>query len=470
MARVFGTHEDEIMPIGLQKRGSTYWLRRRVPKDLIEAYGKAEVTKSLGTKDLSEAKRRLIDELYLLEREFDGIRVKLVPPESLPSERAQPTSGSRLARLRGGRSRGPSLIKTILDAGDNLNIELERRGRLPAQPPEVLPAGSAETTTWNQLAERWATERKPIAKTRQAHAAIAREFSLKLHRDAVEVTSRADVLRYKDWLVGRGISPSNLRTKLSRLKTLANYAYSNDLLSTKIVDGIRVVQPKTKPRLPFDDSTLDKLFSGPVHREGERPVQGRGHASYWLPLIAVFTGARQEEIAGLLIEDLVQLTYKDASGADCQWPFFRFISHEDRKRRLKNAGSERDVPVHPELIRLGLLRYADRLKLEGHAELFPRLNAHASGKRAHKWGQWFGGYLRNECGVTDKRVVYHSFRHSLKDACRECDLSEELQRAIMGHAARDVAGSYGSGFSRRRIIEGMAQIKVPGMPTLDPQF
>lgn len=168
--------------------------------------------------------------------------------------------------------------------------------------------------------------------------------------------------------------------------------------------------------------------------------------------------------------DLIELGYQDEAGADQKARFFRFSPDPERLRALKNDDSERIVPVHPELIRLGLLRYAQSVEAKGLAQLFPRLTAHASGKRAHKWGQWFGRYLRNCCDVPDKRTVFHSLRHSLKDAGRESGVSEELQRAIMGHSQQGVAGSYGLGFTRRRIIEAMGQIRIPGLPVLEPQY
>src|SRR5690606_13158088 len=150
--------------------------------------------------------------------------------------------------------------------------------------------------------------------------------------------------------------------------------------------------------------------------------------------------------------------------------FFKFRPDAERNRSLKNLVSERTVPVHPELVRLGVIRYAMALPKDGEGQLFPLLSPHSSGKRGHKWGQWFGTYLRETCGVTDRRIVFHSFRHSLKDAGRESGVPEELQRAIMGHSPKDVAGGYGLGFSRRRIVEGMSLIKVPGLPRLTPQY
>jgi integrase len=69
-------------------------------------------------------------------------------------------------------------------------------------------------------------------------------------------------------------------------------------------------------------------------------------ALYWIPLIASYSLARREEICGLMITDVV---------------FDEAIPHFDirpnRYRRLKNPQSKRKIPIHPELLRLGLHDY-----------------------------------------------------------------------------------------------------------------
>jgi hypothetical protein len=47
-----------------------YWIRKRVPADLVPVVGKAEVTRSLGTKDPVEAKRRHRDALAEIEAQW----------------------------------------------------------------------------------------------------------------------------------------------------------------------------------------------------------------------------------------------------------------------------------------------------------------------------------------------------------------------------------------------------------------
>ena len=56
----------------------------------------------------------------------------------------------------------------------------------------------------------------------------------------------------------------------------------------------------------FEAADLKAIFNTAVYRSGSRPMGGGGEAAFWLPLIALFTGARQSELAQLRIEDLRQ--------------------------------------------------------------------------------------------------------------------------------------------------------------------
>jgi integrase len=88
--------------------------------------------------------------------------------------------------------------------------------------------------------------------------------------------------------------------------------------------------------------------------------------------IALFTGARREEIASLKssnirpIDDVLSIEIEEG----------------------KNANARRMVPIHPKLIELGFLEYAKSIKNQGFAFLFPHLVDSANGK-----GKKVGSFL-----------------------------------------------------------------------------
>lgn len=62
------------MPSPIKDRNGTYYLVRRVPRDLIDFVGKAVVKQSLGTKNPAEAKQRCIEALAALDTQWAGLR------------------------------------------------------------------------------------------------------------------------------------------------------------------------------------------------------------------------------------------------------------------------------------------------------------------------------------------------------------------------------------------------------------
>ena len=55
-------------------RTGVYWFRRRVPTDLVERVGRKEVTRSLGTRDATEAKQRYAEVLSEYEVQWTNLR------------------------------------------------------------------------------------------------------------------------------------------------------------------------------------------------------------------------------------------------------------------------------------------------------------------------------------------------------------------------------------------------------------
>jgi integrase len=123
---------------------------------------------------------------------------------------------------------------------------------------------------------------------------------------------------------------------------------------------------------------------------------------------------------------------------------FVFKADSDAGKRLKTRASARTVPVHPRLIELGLLRYVAGVSRSGGAQawLFPEIAPSAPSK-LKAWTKWFHRYMRAN-GVPDQRKVFHSFRHTFKDALRSARTPEDLNDALTGHSNPTVGRGYGA--------------------------
>jgi integrase len=61
----------------------------------------------------------------------------------------------------------------------------------------------------------------------------------------------------------------------------------------------------------------------------------------------------------------------------------------------------------------------------GTDRFFPAIKAGRMGVLTGNWSKWWGRYMRNVIGIKDRRKVFHSFRHTFKDACREAGLGRK---------------------------------------------
>ena len=407
----------------LTRRQATYYFRRVIPAELQQNFGgKREWVYSLGTKDRAAAKRQAQDETVRTNRLIDEALGKPAPAPAEPA----PMRGPAVSAPKTGFKLDPAIV------------------------------------------DLWAAERKVSDKGRDTHRAVARWFHDRIGQKTVDQITRQDVLAFKSKLVEEGQTPANIKMKLSRLRTLLQWAADNGQARSNPAEGVSIkdAEAAKNKRRSFDLASLNAIFGSPVYTSGERPTQGRGEAAYWLPLLALFTGARMEELGQLRPGDVVCLPFPDTDGREQAAWFIKITTDKADGLRLKNAASERLVPVHPELERLGFVRHALAMKAQRRARIFHELRPGAYGRLTAKWGEWFSSYRRDVCGVTDRRMVFHSFRHTFKDYARHAGIAEGVQRQIMGHSGEDVADEYGSGHSLYRLAEGMKLYRVPGLSAL----
>jgi integrase len=215
-------------------------------------------------------------------------------------------------------------------------------------------------------------------------------------------------------------------------------------------------------REPWDIGELRTLFSSAIYTKLARPAGGRGEAAYWLPLLGLYTGARQGELAPLTVASVAK---DEATGVST----IAIVEDEARGVRLKTASSRRIVPIHPELHRLGFLQLVEACRQDrgSGAALFPLLKPGPRGGYAEGWSKWFGRYIRN-IGISNKARVFHSFRHSFKDALRAAGVGEDVNDAITGHSGGGVGRSYGAKdvvrrFGLRQLSDAVAKAEYPGL-------
>jgi len=197
--------------------------------------------------------------------------------------------------------------------------------------------------------------------------------------------------------------------------------------------------PEVKPnRQPWEPDELSPLFRSPVFTKRLRPAGGKGEAAFWLPLLALYSGARLSELAPLAVGDIKIDT---ASGVR----FMTVIEDATVGRTVKTDTSIRAVPLHSDLLRIGFMDFVEHARARGGSSgrLFPEIERGPKGTFGEVWSKWFGRYKRS-LGINNENSVFHSFRHGFKDALRAAQVSEDINDALTGHAGGNrVARGYG---------------------------
>jgi integrase len=241
----------------------------------------------------------------------------------------------------------------------------------------------------------------------------------------------------------RRMSPRTQEVRMSSMSTLWKTAIKEGAIAGDLPNpfvGRAFPEPtrRRKAAKGFSAAELTAYFSLPPFQDGVRPVRGRGEAIFWLPLIALFTGARPEEVAQLLVSDI------HMREADGRW-VIRFtdegthpVKGPQTLKTARHGSGERTFPVPRALKDLGLLDYLAHFTGRGEMALFPLLRL--KGRRGDlypSFGGWFADYVYDH-GVLPRsaeRQPVREFRHTWTTAARASGIARDAREYLQGRKA-----------------------------------
>lgn len=236
-----------------------------------------------------------------------------------------------------------------------------------------------------------------------------------------------------------------------QINSLLNWADKEEILPKNPAKGLTPPRARAgATRRQFEVDDLIHLFRSGLYTEHERSEPKGG--TYWLPLIALFSGMRSGEIAALTVRDVA-----DVQGVKC----FRLRNVD----ALKTSYSARDVPLHPELQRLGLLAYVEERRRSGEEELFPDIRPNGKKDRSSEFSRTFRKVL-TAAGLTDPSLTMHSFRHSFAHALVSLQVPLPVAEALQGWGTgkpRNMFAHYGGRPPISQLAETVARVSYPGL-------
>ena len=373
----------------------------------------------------------------------------------------------------------------FLAAFQEANAVVARRLNGEAVPSPELPEPKLEATrgprrsgkgkglTLRDALPIWRNVQKPNENTFKEYERSVRDFEQVCGNMAIVDIRRSDATKFRDTLQKlphnrhlRGdlarmtvakqikwreanpdcktLAPGTINKLLGGLATICETMRDDGKIEADVWENpfrVRKVADASEGRLPYDADDLKTIFTSSIYTKGERPKAGGGEAAYWLPLLAMLHGTREEELAQLLLSDI--------RCEDGIW-FYEVLaddgSGKEPRKRVKVAGKRLRIPIHAEAIACGFLTFvASRKETAGPgARLFADLKADSRGKVSGNWSKWWGRWARKELKIKDRRKVFHSFRHGWKDAARAAGLDEAVSDAITGHSGGGVGRRYGT--------------------------
>ncbi|WP_036289979.1 site-specific integrase [Methylosinus sp. PW1] len=264
---------------------------------------------------------------------------------------------------------------------------------------------------------------------------------------------------------------------LRTLTDILDLAVKKRLIPSNPAEGLAplrrdAIAPENK-KLPFEPAQLIEFFNCDYYRRcaesGPIPYKhDKTGWRFWLPLIDLFTGARPNEICQLELRDIRQ-TDKGA------WYFDIVVAsddddEEDRQsratgaKRLKTATSRRKIPIHPQLIRIGLLQYVEEQREAGATRLFSALKADEAGYFSSYPLKRFRETFLPKAIKLKPRQSFYSFRHTFRDALRAIEAPPDTLLALgawsQGTLTSDNYGTRSNPDIQKAYID---QIAFPGL-------
>ncbi len=507
------------MPYLQKNARGTFRVRREIPEAARYAFdGKTWFIKSLGTKDAKQADERAIAVLAEFQEKVDrAVRGEVFwvshdtghyeraffqwhgdeqafydTPHRFESRQDFVNSVTEFVHENGLAIRGRDLADFVqYIEGSSPGIFPPDNHVQPASGPrQSRRAASAPRTSLSELRDRLITYKSYAART-ENDVKYAFNFLIELVGDIpVNHVTGEQIREFRDALLaypvkGRTadvrrltirqvikqkwehtLSPVTVRKLIGFMNQGFELAVSEGWTVSNPVAGIKV--PTRTPssirteRTEFRPGHLTILFSSPLFtgcKSASRvrepgSVQVRDHR-FWLPWLGLFTGAR--------LGELVQLETTNVKCDSGVW-FIEITTVLDQRdlqqeKHVKTEGSRRVIPLHARVIELG---FPDHVEKRGSGWVFP--NDGGPDHLAREYSKRFGAYL-DDIGLVDRALVFHSFRHNFKTACRMANIPAEIHDELTGHAPQNVGGIYGE---RKRLMtylnELVDRIQYEGLP------
>jgi integrase len=330
--------------------------------------------------------------------------------------------------------------------------------RQPGRPLDLIPGGSARLTT-GPRGEEYLVQNLPVDPAPPIRPAVLAEYPEAIRRwaqqQSIDSKGEADmttkmgrlaehsdytdigritadhIIAFKQALFDGQIdprikSPKTVENYMKGIRTLFRFAKGQRMITVDPFvgeDGITFTA-KRNPKTTRLDFRPEQRWAILQHaRQCDDPV------IKWISIVLLYSGMRLAEIAEASTRDIWQVNGIPVLHIDHE--------HRAENETLKNDDSQRMVPLHPSVVKLGFLEYvAMVIEKYGHGPLFPMLDGKRSDQASSRIRRWF----RDVVGIKDtRRAPTHSHRHTAETLMMEEGVRPDVAKRITGHLPEDIA-------------------------------
>lgn len=443
-------------------RYGIYQFRANVPAAIRSIVGKREIWRSLRTSNKAEAQKAeklvsfQIEQLFLKIRELtqkqqtqSDVVVDILGDFGYKQKRAN--NQLNHSEIMGNFS---DIKHLFVDAtagtikAEGVSVTSPEDAALLESLVGMLRSGKAKEAdsvtpkAMPDLLESYISEKlKAKAWTEKTEAENRAQLNLFFEFKKDRPLSMALASEYKTHVMSVKDSPTTINKYLIAINGFSKWLFRNGHVPKNFFEGLLVTKRGVVVSEERSDFNLDdlKAIYGQTDKESG--------AYYWVPKLSLYTGCRIEELCQLYITDV-----REVDGIWCL-----DINGDAKDKRLKTASSKRLVPLH-DAIRDEFLAYV-RLLDKGSDRVFPGLKLYRDGY-SQSLSKWFGRMLRAKAGISDKKKVFHSFRHTFATGLKYALVSEEIAGVLLGHKNSSMSyGRYGKSYPVNVLKNAIDQLK-----------
>ena len=327
-------------------------------------------------------------------------------------------------------------------------------------PPVVLDTSLSDGDNVLSLYDLWLKQEPRHAKTAAAYLATANNFNEYVKGIPAAAIKGEQV---RDWVahIAATLAHKTVENKHKHLIAIGELGVRYDKLVNNPFKKAIVSEDMGQKAVERRAYTVEEITKLLAHIGSSSKVSVYDK---WVMLLGYSTGARQREICQLQINDI-----EEVGGVWCIK-----VTEDGKDQLIKNASSRRRIPIHPDLIAAGFIKWLTTISKgrPATARIFP-FTPDKYGNPAAAYSKRYGNMATKILGDTSA-TCYHSFRHHYIGRLRLVPGYENYEQGqrrladlLTGHASGLVVDSYDKGFYPvAPLLNIVNQVVLSPMPML----